>query len=446
MATGTVAVYLAPDDLVLAPTPDWERIDTTYSVRLVTIDRGRENEMSKTGVGTASVELIDRTGDFDPTNTSGAFYGRLTTGKPMGPPVQAYITLTDTDSTEWILFRGYISRLSWSLYQNEQHANVTLDLVDALALLAAAEMAPDGSFGDAVEEGNIIFEEDTNTDAVKTRMDNVLDQLGWASGMRTINTGNVSLQRTVYAPRSTVLQVLQDAADAEFPFVANIYVGGPRNPGNIVFYGRYARFNPSDPSYDIQTWLAGDDTEAEATASTVRLSPPLVASLDDVNLYTSAYATPQDSEGAHDADFALQYVTDATARVRQGLRTWTAENLATFGGEGSSTALEETKLFAEYVKDNFAYPAVRVGPLTVKSRDPTSLRGVATWTLLTQVEISDRLHIATTHAGGGGFDYDSYVEGLHYVLRPGGGGMAYVELTLDVSPASFYDENPFPGS
>lgn len=446
MATGQVAVYLAPDDYALAPTPDWERIDQTYNVKLITIDRGRENEMSRTGVGQASVELIDRTGDFDPTNATGAFYGRLTAGEPLGPPVQAYISLTDTDSTEWILFRGYISRLQWSLYQNEGHANVTLDLVDALALLAAAEMAPDGSFGNSVEQGNIIFDEDEDTTAIATRMDLVLDQLGWAWGMRSIFSGNVGLQRTVYAPRSTVLQVIQDAADADFSFVGNVYIGGPRNPGNIVFHGRYARFNPSDPTYDIQTWLTGDDAEAEATAETVRLSPPLVASLDDVNLYTSAFATPQDPNGdLSTSDYAGQYSDDATAVTKHGLRTWTAENLLTAGGETATTALEETKLMADYVVGNYAYPAVRVGPLTVKSRDPTSLRGVATWTMLTQVEISDRVGINTSHAGGGGFSATFYVEGIHYVMRPGG-GMAYVEMTLDVSPATYYDVNPFPGS
>lgn len=438
-----IAVYLAPDDLAFAPTPDWERVDTTYNVRLITIDRGRENEMSRTGVGTATVELFDLTGDFDPTNESGAFFGRLTSGQPMGPLVQAYISLTDTDDTEWILFRGFISRLQWAPHQNEGHANVTLELVDALAILAACEMAPDGSFGDEVSDGNIVFAEDDATDAVETRMNLVLTQLGWDLAMTSIFSGNVPLQRTVYAPRATVLQVIQDAADAEFPFVANVYVGGPRNPGNIVFHGRYARFNPSDPTYDIQTWLTGDDAYAEATPEAVRLSPPLVASLDDVNLYTSALATPQN---VADADIAAQYVTDAVAAAKVGLRTWSAENLATFGGEGGATALEETKLMADYVVDNFASPAIRVGPLTVKSRDPASLRGVATWNLLTQVEISDRLHITTTHAGGGGFDHGFYVEGLHYVMRPGGAGVPVVELTLDVSPDTYYDGNPFPGS
>ena len=58
------------------------------------------------------------------------------------------------------------------------------------------------------------------------------------------------------------------------------------------------------------------------------------------------------------------------------------------------------------------------------------------------VDISDIVHLSTSHHGGGGFDDDFYVEGVHYQVRPGG-GVPYVELTLDVSPRGYYDSNPF---
>ena len=106
------------------------------------IDRGRPNEMSRTETGTASIELVDRTGDFDPTNPGGAYYGALV------PTVQAKIELQNPVTDAWTtLFRGFIASVRWVPYRSEQHANVTLDLVDGLAILAACEMAPDGSFG-----------------------------------------------------------------------------------------------------------------------------------------------------------------------------------------------------------------------------------------------------------------------------------------------------------
>jgi hypothetical protein len=433
-------ISLAPADYTFAPSPTWERIDQAYNVTGWTVDRGRQTEMGRADTGAATIELVDKTGDFDPTNPSGHFYGRLPgyTGDPMGPLVQAKIELQHPVTSAWsTLFRGYISQIQWAPYQTERFANVTLHLVDALALLAAYEMPSD--FGDDFLDGNIVFYEDDTLDAVRTRVNKVLDGVGWDPGMRTIFSGNVGLFRGVYAPRSTVLQVLFDACDAEWPDTAVVYVGGPKNPGKIVFHGRFARFHPEDVSYSIQTFQAGDDTAAQANSSVVRVSPPLVASLDDTSLYTSALATPQHIV---DPDIPGQYVQAAPPAVAtKGLRTWSAENLQTAGGSGPTTAKDETKKFASYVAANYFKGRVRVGQLTVKARHLSSLNAAATWTMLTNVDISDIVHLKTSHYGGGGFDTDFYVEGLHYQARPAGAG-TYVELTLDVSPKAYYTVAP----
>jgi hypothetical protein len=437
-----VGISLAPDDYALAPTPDWERIDQDYNVTGWQIDRGRQNEMSRTDTGTARIELIDKIGDFDPTNPTGAFYGRLTGGVPMGPLVQAAICLQNPVTSNWFtLYRGFISRIGWVPYVTERFANVTLDLVDGLAVLAAMEMVPDGSFGDDFVAGNIVFNADAGLDAVQTRINNLLDQVGWDSSLRSIFTGNVALQKQPYPPRATVLSVLMDACDSEFPDIANLYIGGPRNPGKIVFHGRLARFDPTNPDYDIRTWQLGDDAaNAADPVHVVRISPPLEASLDDTLLYTSALAVPQ---GTADGDIAGQYVTDTTGVATKGLRTWSAENLGTDGGPGGTNGLAETRLFADYIRDNFPVPRVRVGQVTVKPRRPANTSGPKTWELLCNVDISDRVHLTTTHHGGGGFDDDFYVEGIHYTAAPGSGDFPIVTLTLDVSPAGYYDANPF---
>src|SRR5690242_20556653 len=114
-------ISLAPADYAMAVSPTWERIDLNYNVRSWSIDRGRQDARSRTGTGTAQVELVDKTGDFDPTNISGHFFGRLDGGMPMGPLVQAKIELQNpTDSTWSTLFRGFISRIRWVPYQTEQ--------------------------------------------------------------------------------------------------------------------------------------------------------------------------------------------------------------------------------------------------------------------------------------------------------------------------------------
>ena len=450
-------VWLAPSDAALEPNPAWVRIDQTYNVQQWTVDRGRQNEMSRTSTGTARVELVDKFGDFDPTNTGGAFYGLLYTGVPMGPLVQAMIGLQNpcspTDSGT--IFRGFISSIAWTPYQTQEWANVTLELVDGLALLAAAEMPFDGTVGDDFLDGNIVFDEDLNLNAVQTRIGKLLDAAGWPVELRSIFTGNVALQRTVYPPRTPILSAMQDAADAEFPDVSNIYIGGPRHPGEVVFHGRFARFHPGDGSYGLLTWLLGDD----AAAGRVRVSPPLVASLDDTLLYTSALATPAN---VNDKDIPGQYVENTPAKNRIGLRTWSAENLVTArgapppAGGANTTALQETLLYADYVRDNYYRPRVRVGQLTVKTRRPDSDDGPAVWQFFTQVDISDQVLLSTTHPAGGGFANEPfYVEGIHYTVTPGPAAIkgdtgatlfpAYpiVEVVLHVSPAGYYDSNPF---
>jgi hypothetical protein len=426
-------VCLAPADVWNEADPTWQRIDTTYKVQRWEIDRGRVFEFDRTDTGTARIDLVDDTGAFDPTNL-GATFANLTLR-------QAGIALQNpVDSTWSTLFRGYVQRVEWVPYQHEQFANVQIYLVDALALLAATEMAPDGTFGNSVTAGNIVFAEDLNTTAVQTRINNVLDQWGsgWPSSLREIFTGNVKLWETVYAPRTVVLNVIQDAADAEFPGVANVFVA---KDGTIVFHGRFARFNYTDPQYRINQWQLGDDVAAIADpTNVVRISPPLAASMDDVNLFTSALATNQNIA---DADIAAQYTEDTVASGIYGLRTWSAENLLTAGGDAGATAEQETAKFAAYYKQNYWEPKVRCGAITIRPQKPTGIHGAACWELMSQADISDHVQLTTTHVGGGGFNQGFFVEGIHYQARPMNAQQHEVTLTLDVSPDSYFDSDPF---
>lgn len=428
------------DDAAMTAAPTWTRLDQTYKVTRITVDRGRSYELEKTGTGTATVELVDKTGAFDPTQS------------PLVDVMNHVAVCLDnpTDPNTWpLIFRGFVSIVRYSPYQDEKHANVTIECVDGLALLAAMEMTPDGTFGDAVVDGNIVFDQLDHTDAVQRRIGDgssytgVLSQAGWPTGLRQIFTGNVWLQKTVYAPRSSVLQVLQDAADAEFPGVANVYVN---KFGEIVFHGRLARFDPvgtsSGTDWAYTAWGFGDDAAVLSDPTMVRISPPLDAFRDDSNLFTSAIATPQN---VADGDIAAQYAEDATAVTAYGRRTWSAENLATGAQDtsGSTTALQATGLFRDYYLDNYKQPRTRVGEVTVKGQRASGPYGQPNWDFLCNADISDSAHLATSHFGYSAFDDDFFVEGLHYVIEPGNGSYPTVVCTVDLSPASYFANNPF---
>lgn len=425
-----LGVSVAPTDDWNEASPSWERLDVTYNVTGWDIDRGRAFEFDRMNTGRATVSLVDDTGDFDPTNTSGAYWD-LTLR-------QAGIALQNPTDSSWsTLFRGFVSRVEWVPYQNKAFANVTLELVDGLALAAATEMAPDGTFGD-VENGNITFPEDLSTDAMQTRIERVLDEWGWAASLREIFTGNVKLWKKVYAPRTPVLSVILDALEAEFPEVANGFIS---KVGVFTAHGRLARFDPTNPDYDINFWSLGDDVAAIADpTNVVRISPPLLVYRDDSRIYTAAIATDQNIA---DADIEDQYHDDDDNAAIYGLRTWSAEGLNTAGGASSATAADVTDLFSRYYVNNFSTPRTRCGAITVRPQRANGRHGAAAWDLMCGVDISDSVHLTTTHVGGGGFDDDFFVEGVSYKAVPMNATQHEVTLTLDVSPASYYDFDPF---
>jgi hypothetical protein len=76
--------------------------------------------------------------------------------------------------------------------------------------------------------------------------------------------------------------------------------------------------------------------------------------------------------------------------------------------------------------------------------DPSHPNAGALWGLMCGVELGDLISLETTHPGGGGFDEDFYVEGIHYDADvQGGAAFTNVTLELDVSPRSFFDNNTF---
>ncbi len=491
-----IAVALAANTLDAVPT--WTRLDTTYNVQSWRIDRGRVGDLDKTGAGQAEIKLVDKTGAFDLTD------GPLVTVQMQmaiclqNPVTSSWYTLFRgfIDDIEWEPYRneqfanvtlklvdmmgllaaaemtadgsygdsvnsgGNIvfdedltttavqSRINLVLGQFALAANVTgsngvtngtTTFTSAGAAFATTD---EGKFIKIAGKGAYqIVTRNSATNITLSGSPSAGTGLAYSYGMRSTFTGNVKLQETVYAARTSVLSVIMDCCDAEFPSSANFFID--RN-GRTTFRGR-ARFDPTNVDYEITTWLCGDDTYVNASPTTrVRISPPLVPYQSSADLYTAAVAIPNEPPNAPftDTDLAGQYVEDGAAVTLYGTRTWSAEGLLTAGGSGT-TALEETKLFATAIVDNNAAPKTRVGSLTIRPQRATGTYGAATWLMLCTVDISDRVYLETTWVGGGGFSDYFFVEGLHYEAKPMNGTQHEVTLTLDVSPATFYSSNPF---
>lgn len=424
------------------------------------IARGRTSELDKTGTGTATVTTFDTEGILDPTNTGSPFAGLLDPVKQARITIlNPYLSLTENDNTLYPLFRGYVDTWGdFEVHPSGRWIEGTVQLVDALALFAELRMMP-ATHGDtppAGSEGDVYFIGGPNGYSaggfkhVDRRQRDVLDMIGYGEMgvtqgvLRNIFSGNVTMLEQVYARADQAVTVLDDCADAELPGPAVRFIG---KDGTYNFRGRFSRFFPETPSYNINHWYLGGTPQAEADPNVVVISriPAFRRAAQDI--INASLALPS---GADDDDVPGNLVTDPGSIAQFGYRSRETANLLTFEGHDDMgdpvNSIDETRKFADYTVGNYKDPKTRVLQIEVTGLDPRHPLAPAVWRFLTQVELSDLISLDTLglHPGGGGFDEDFFVEGIHYTCDPAP-PPKYYELvcTLDVSPRSLFDYNPF---
>ena len=423
------------------------------------IARGRTSELDKTGTGTAAVTTFDTDGIIDPTNPTSPHAGNLDPMKQARIKiVNPWKLLNENDDTTYNLFRGYVE--TWGDFEVDQSGNWiegNIGLVDALALFAELRMMPTvHGHTPPAGQADVYFEGGPNGYSAGTfvhvdeRIVKILDDIGWPGTglsrdgvLRDVFSGNVRVLEQIYARADQAVTALDDAADAETPSVSNRFI---TKDGVFAFRGRFARFFPDNPGYGIGHWYLGGTPQAEADPENVvvisRL-PGFRRSAQDV--YNAALVLPS---GADDADVPGNLVEDSTSIAAFGYRSRHIPDLLTYQGHNddlsTTTAIEETKKFAQYEVGNRKDPKTRIGLIEIVALDPRHPLAQAQWAFLCGVELSDLISLETTHPGGGGFDEDFFVEGIHYVCTPAPPPKYYdLVCTLDVSPRSLFDYNPF---
>lgn len=397
--------------------------DMGKRVSQVSINRGRQDELDRTGTGTCTVSLNYVDGSIsDLVGTAGS------------------VVLANPHGGSGTVFAGHVDDVSYELSPSQQVTRVDVTLVDALDFFAGIELAP-GLNGEvplpaAVNPGNIFYEQAIPQD----RINQAILESGFA-GATEIFTGNVQLKDTIYSPRQSLLTVIHDAADAEFPGVANVFA---QADGTFTFHGRLARFNPGDAQYHIDTYTAGDGAACAAAGSSMARINGCRLGSSRSRIINAALATP---EGILDDDIEGQIVTDAASIAAYGLRSWSAENLLTYydelngplaGGDPYLESLAATLQFAQYYVDNYASPQIRVEGLTFRSRDTHMANSAATWALICGMDISDILTLTVTNPGIGLSAVDFFVEGVRMEISPGPPDFAIVTATYDLSPRAYW--------
>ena len=424
--------------------PTWTRLDTHAGIHIdsIQIKRGRADEWTKAAIGTCTLTGYDTTGVLDPTNTGGAFYGDL---DPLTP---AAVSLWNPVTNAWsYLFNGYTADLALTLDVSEKKLDVQWDWVDMLDLLTDAEVIPDSSGNTAPAEstGDTYYTGQHVDDRILAVLaDSSTALLGktFPAGKISVFSGNVNVQGSVYSNKTAMIDVIDEATDAEFPSVATRFI---TKSGVFQFLGRYAYFDPSGYGSYITHWKAGDIAAATADDTNAVING-LQFARGKTNLVNCVLCTPY---GIAASDISSQFVSDSTSVDRYGPRVsgMSLENLRTGdSNDDGNNALAETYLYGIYIVDNYKVPQNRVSQLVFRNppAGASSARASAQWNLLCGLELQDYITLTTSHPGGGGFaGVDFFVASITYDLKPLRGDQWDVTLTVDTIPRAFFSSDPF---
>ena len=185
-------------------------IDLTSSTKQIQIKRGRSILQDAYQAGSATVKIYDPEGRFNPQNSSSDLYGQLT-------PLRKLRISASYGGTDYYLFSGYTTTYAYSYDQAENMSYVDITAVDGFRLfnLAGVTTITGQSAG-----------QDTGT-----RINKILDTVSFPNSLRSIDTGN----STVQADPATSRTALQAIVNCEFSEQGAFYMSPE---GNAVFKNR----------------------------------------------------------------------------------------------------------------------------------------------------------------------------------------------------------------
>jgi hypothetical protein len=234
----------------LAAVPTFTDLVPKDDVRDVTILRGRGSVHETFDAGVAEIALDNRIGRYDPNNTGSTFDPNLKLGTPVS--IQGVHSGTTHD-----LMYGHISR--WTLEYPDVGA-------DALAHIEVTENS-------AILRTSLIQAATFAEESSDARIGNILDDVSWPAGARSLETGVADAAELTFTGESrTLIDQTVEAEQGQFFIAKN---GDATLLNRVTFAGTtsQATFGPTSTDFDY-TDIAPlyDDDElinlAEITGST----------------------------------------------------------------------------------------------------------------------------------------------------------------------------------
>jgi hypothetical protein len=187
-------------------------VDVSNQINRIETNRGRTALSDQFQTGALTLRIVDQNGDFNPQNVTGPYYELLT------PMKKVQISATYSGVT-YPIFQGFITSYV-TTYPDESGEDLAITTIQAVDAFRLAQLAQISTVTGA-----------TAGDLSGTRVNQILDQIGWPSSMRDIDAGLTTMQADPGTNR-TALAALSTVALSEY---GSLYVDAT---GSFVFQDR----------------------------------------------------------------------------------------------------------------------------------------------------------------------------------------------------------------
>lgn len=335
----------------------WTNIHTDAVIetaRGMSYQRGRQNELARMDTGTATIGLRDEVSDFDPDNTASVYYPNV---RPM-VPIRARATLA---GVTYPLFQHFVERWPRTRRVRDVYTERTIQTVDGFEWLARAGIA---STTYVAEPSG-------------TRVANVLNDVGWSSTARDLDTGSSDVDAVAFADANAekALAHLLEVADAENGL---LFMDAQ---GRVTFVQRHSLITSP---YTVSQTTFRDAIAGGAGYTFVDAQP----SYDLDNTFNEWTGTRTGGTS--------QTVSDATSISRYGLRSQQFSSVVTTDNEVSSQA--------QWKLAQFKDPLNRIEAITVKPGTDTGF-----WQTVLGLELGERVTVREQPPGFAAAKHADYV-------------------------------------
>jgi len=186
-------------------------VDVSDVVDTIQTNRGRNPQADQFQTGTLTLRIVDQNGDFNPQNPNSPYFGLL-------DPMRKVAISATYNSVTYPIFSGFITSYNTTTPKNALDVvYTTITAVDAFRLAQNAQIATVAGA--------------TAGDLSGTRINQILDQIGWPTSMRDVDAGLTTLQADPGTAR-TSLAAMQTVTLSEY---GALYVDAS---GSFVFQDR----------------------------------------------------------------------------------------------------------------------------------------------------------------------------------------------------------------